>query len=63
MLEQYRRLNRITVDDLHRCLLTSGFVVSRLELMTETVHIPRAIAHYPPSLLGVPGVKLLAAPV
>lgn len=59
----YRRLNRITLDELQRCLLAGGFRVSRLELITESVLIPFHLSRYPVSLLGVAGVKLLAVPL
>lgn len=62
LLAAYRELNRITLDDLQRALLVAGFDVTKLELITETLHIPAELAHLPVSLLGISGVKLLAAP-
>jgi SAM-dependent methyltransferase len=53
-------LNRITLDELQRCLMVAGFVVTKLQILTETVHIPPKLARYPLSLLGISGVKLLA---
>ncbi|MGH9177828.1 MAG: class I SAM-dependent methyltransferase [Acidimicrobiales bacterium] len=62
LLGAFRELNRITLDDLHRALLGAGFDVVKLQLLTETFHIPEPLAHLPLSLLGTSGVKLLAAP-
>ncbi|HET9050796.1 MAG TPA: class I SAM-dependent methyltransferase [Candidatus Dormibacteraeota bacterium] len=56
-------LNRITVDDLHRHLLTAGLRVAKLHLLSDAVHVPAALAHYPPSWIGVTGVLLLASPL
>ncbi len=53
-------LNRITLDELQRCLLVAGFVVTKLQLMSDAVHIPAKLARYPLSLLGISGVKLVA---
>ena len=61
--DEYRSLNRITLDGLQRALLSSGFVVSKLKLLVNPVHIPVALNHLPLSDLGVGGVELLAAPV
>jgi SAM-dependent methyltransferase len=60
MLDAYLTLNRITVDELQRCLLTAGFVITKFELLSEPVHIPPELNRYPLSLLGISGVKLLA---
>lgn len=62
LLSAFRELNRVTVDDLQRALLLAGFRVTKLELETETVHIPPELAHLPLSSLAVSGVKLLALP-
>ena len=60
LLGAFRELNRITLDDLHRALLHAGFRVTKLELLSECMHIPPELAHLPLSLLAVSGVKLLA---
>lgn len=60
ILEAYRELNRVTVDDIHRFLMLAGFTMAKLELITEPIHVPRELAFLPPSLLGISGVKLLA---
>jgi SAM-dependent methyltransferase len=59
-VDEYESLNRITLDGLQRALLASGLIPIKLELLTETVHIPIQLAHVPLSLLGIGGVKLLA---
>lgn len=61
-IDEYESLNRISLDDLHRAILSAGLLVTKLELLTTAVHIPRELAHFPPSLVGVGGVKLLAVP-
>jgi SAM-dependent methyltransferase len=62
MLDEFRRLNRMTVDDLQRALTAAGFRVARLHLLGEPTAIPEALAHLPLSSLGTSGVKLLAVP-
>jgi SAM-dependent methyltransferase len=60
LLDAFRDLNRITVDELHRYLMIAGFRIGKLQLLTETLHIPPELESLPPSLVGVSGVKLLA---
>jgi SAM-dependent methyltransferase len=60
-IEESQTLNRVTLDELHRALLAGGFYVSKLELLTNAVHVPRELARYPLSSLGIAGVKLLAS--
>lgn len=60
--DEYRSLNRLGLDDLHRALLANGLVVAKLKLLTGTVHVPRTLAHRPLSQVGVGGVELLAVP-
>jgi ubiquinone/menaquinone biosynthesis C-methylase UbiE len=62
MAREFRRLNRITLDELHRCLVAAGLSVVKLELLTNAVLVPRELARYPLSELGISGVKLLAIP-
>jgi ubiquinone/menaquinone biosynthesis C-methylase UbiE len=59
-LEEFRTLNRITLDELQNALMAGGLRILRLELITHTIHIPRWAAHIPLSRIGVAGVKLLA---
>lgn len=61
-VDEYESLNRISVDDLHRAALAAGLLVTKLELLTDAVHIPRELTHLPLSHVGVGGVKLLAVP-
>ena len=61
--DEYLSLNRITLDDLHRALLANRFVVVKLKLLAEAVHIPPQLRHRPLAELGVGGVELLAKPV
>jgi len=60
-VEEYDSLNRITLDQLHTALLAAGLLVTKLEVLSTAVHVPREIAHLPLSLIGTSGVKLLAA--
>jgi SAM-dependent methyltransferase len=62
-VEEFEGLNRITVDQLQNAILAAGMTVTKLELLTNAVHIPRDLGHISLSLLGVGGVKLLAVPV
>lgn len=59
-LDEYASLNRMTLDELHRALLLAGLRTVKLELITNTVHIPEALSHLPLGLVGIAGVKLLA---
>ena len=61
-LEVFATLNRITLDDLQRALLSAELVVTKLELMSETVRIPMALARRSLTSLAISGVKLLATP-
>jgi SAM-dependent methyltransferase len=60
--DEYRSLNRLTIDDLQRAMLGGGFAITKLELLTETVHLDPGLAMHPLSALGISGVKLLAVP-
>lgn len=59
-IEEFRTLNRISLDELGRALLAADFFVAKLEVLGGTVHLDRDLARYPLSKLGVGGVKLLA---
>ena len=61
--DEYLSLNRITLDGLQRALMANGFVVAKLQLLANAVHIPRQLSHLPLSALGVGGVQLTALPV
>jgi SAM-dependent methyltransferase len=60
--DEFRSLNRITLNDLQRALLAARLRISKVELMAETVHIPAALASFPLADLAISGVKLLASP-
>jgi SAM-dependent methyltransferase len=60
--DEYRSLNRIAIDDLQRAMLGGGLAITKLELLTETVHLDPELAMHPLSALGISGVKLLAVP-
>lgn len=59
-LEVFDTLNRVTLDDLQRAMLAASLRVAKLEIQSETVHIPLELARRPLSQLGISGVKLLA---
>jgi SAM-dependent methyltransferase len=61
LIEQFYSANQLTLDELQRALYLSGFAVRKLELLSETVHLPPGLERYPLSLLGISGVKLLAS--
>jgi len=60
LLEVFRTLNKITLDDLQRAMVAGGLRPSKIELLTETVHIPPSLARRSLSQLGISGVKILA---
>jgi SAM-dependent methyltransferase len=62
MLEVYRTLNKITLDELQAAVLSAGFKIVKVSLSTETLHIPDSVGHLPLSRLAISGVKLLAIP-
>lgn len=62
MLEIYRTLNKITLDELHQAIRDAGFKPVKVALSAEAVHIPDSAAHLPLSRSAISGVKLLAIP-
>jgi ubiquinone/menaquinone biosynthesis C-methylase UbiE len=62
MLEIYRTLNKITLDELHQAIRDAGFKPVKVELSAEAVHIPDSAAQLPLSRSAISGVKLLAIP-
>ena len=58
--DEYRSLNRITLEELHRALLRTGFRVRKLHLLTHTVHVPDEVSHLSLADVGVGGIELLA---
>ncbi len=63
MTGEFERLNRITVDQLQRALLMTGFDVIRLELLSSPTMLTPPLARYSWCDLGISGIKLLARPV
>jgi SAM-dependent methyltransferase len=61
--DEFQSLNRLTLDELDRSLLMAGLRPVKVELMSETVHLPPDVGHIPLSALAISGVKLLAVPV
>jgi len=62
-LDEFRSLNRITLDDLQRGLMLAGLRPTKVKPMAETFHVPAEVAHLPLSLMAVSGVQLIAVPV
>jgi SAM-dependent methyltransferase len=60
--DEFRSLNRLTLDSLQRALLAAHLRIAKIELMAEAAHIPAELAHLPMSELAISGVKLLAVP-
>jgi SAM-dependent methyltransferase len=60
--DEFRSLNRITVDGLQRAMLAAGLRISKVELVSETMHIPPELSHLPLTDLAISGIKLLAVP-
>jgi SAM-dependent methyltransferase len=58
--DEFRSLNRITLDGLQRALLAAHLRISKVELTCETVHVPPELSHLPLVDLTVSGIKLLA---
>jgi SAM-dependent methyltransferase len=62
MSGEFQRLNRITVDELQRAMLASGFVVRRVEFLTGAARLTPELARYSWLDLGIGGIKLIATP-
>lgn len=60
IVREARSLNRITIDELQRSLLSAGFDIAKFQLMAPTVRVPADLARYSLADLGIAGVKLLA---
>ncbi len=63
MLDEFRTLNKVTVDELGEAVRGAGFSIRELELIGHRSRVPAGLDEYPLSVLGVGGVKLLAVPV
>jgi hypothetical protein len=40
--------------------MAAGFIVTKLEILSNGIHIPPKLARYPLSTVGIAGAKLLA---
>lgn len=60
--DEFRSLNRITLDGLQRAMLAAQLRISKVELACETVHVPPELSHLPLTDLVVSGIKLIAVP-
>jgi SAM-dependent methyltransferase len=60
--DEFRSLNRLTLDSLQRALLAAHLRIAKIELIAEPTHIPPELAHHPIGDLAISGVKLLAVP-
>lgn len=60
--DEFHSLNRLTIDGLQRAMLAGGLLITKLQLLSEPVHLPPEAALRPLSALGISGVKLLATP-
>lgn len=60
--DEFRSLNRITVDGLQRGLLSAGLRISKVELLSEAAHVPPELSHLPLTDLTISGIKLIAVP-
>jgi len=62
MRREFEHLNRLTLGELQRSLLASGFSVRWLELISGPTYLAPELARYAWTDLAVGGVKLLAVP-
>jgi SAM-dependent methyltransferase len=60
LLDVLPGLNQITLDGLQEALTGAGFVIGKVEILSNPFHVPRSLARMPLSRLGIAGVKLLA---
>jgi SAM-dependent methyltransferase len=60
--DEFRSLNRITVEGLQRALLAARLRIAKVQLLAETTHIPPALSALRLCDLGISGIKLLASP-
>jgi SAM-dependent methyltransferase len=60
MLDEYRTLNEITIDELGRAVTDAGFRITKLQLLAERVHLPPEVHGFDLSKVGISGVMLLA---
>lgn len=63
MLADFNSLNRLTISELQRALAVTGFRISRVELLSDLINVPRDLSHLLVTDLAISGVKLIAVPV
>jgi SAM-dependent methyltransferase len=61
-IDEFRSLNRMTLDDLQRALLAARLRPVKVELQSETFRVPENVSHVSLSDLAISGIKLLAVP-
>jgi SAM-dependent methyltransferase len=62
-VDEYRSLNRATLDDLQRGLLHAGLRPTKVKPIVETFHVPAEVSHLPLSQLAISGIQLIAVPI
>jgi ubiquinone/menaquinone biosynthesis C-methylase UbiE len=62
LLEEFKKLNRTTLDDLGNAMRGAGLRVARLEPLSGAVDVPPGAADVPLSSLVISGVILVAVP-
>lgn len=60
--DEFRSLNRITLNSLQRALLLAHLRVAKVAVIGDVLHVPPDVAHEPLADLAIGGVKLLAVP-
>ena len=60
MLVDYDSLNKITVDQLQRAILSAGLTIRRIELQSDQIDVPESLSHFSLFDLTTSGIKILA---
>lgn len=60
LVEGFRSCNGLSLDALQSVIIAAGLTIRKVELLTESFHVPDELNGFPLSLLGISGVKLLA---
>jgi SAM-dependent methyltransferase len=60
MLIDYDSLNKITVDQLQRAILSAGLTIRRIELQSDQIDVPESLSHLSLFDLTTSGIKILA---
>ena len=59
-IEEFRSLNRMTLDDIQRTMLAAGLRPTKVRPIAETFHLPESVSHLTLSHLAMSGVQMLA---